>query len=271
MSTEDPESYPPIGFFGPVRFLFRFLAMWVLLGVCLVLHIAYRVTGFASPWPSRFLYGIAWILNIRISTEGVPLREDVFYVANHLSWIDIPIIGGVTRSAFVAKAEIRKWPVTGWLATLNHTVFVSRGDRLGVGQQIEELKAAIAEHQPITIFPEGTTTDGTSLLPFKASLFAVLVPPPRGIRVQPILLDFNVLGPGSRLGRHRGSAPLYLARHVPARRDSGADGVSRPVRPRPLQRPQGDCANSARTDSQGALRFSWRQGCSIGARHESKR
>ncbi|WP_299324272.1 1-acyl-sn-glycerol-3-phosphate acyltransferase [Parasphingopyxis sp.] len=195
MSTENPESYPPIGFFGPVRFLLRLIAMFGLLGVCLILHGGYRLAGQASPWPPRFLFGIAWILNIRIVTEGVPLKEDVFYVSNHLSWIDIPIIGGVTRSAFVAKAEIRRWPITGWLATLNHTVFVSRGDRLGVGRQIEELKEAIADHQPITIFPEGTTTDGTSLLPFKPSLFAVLVPPPRGIRVQPILLDFQGTGP----------------------------------------------------------------------------
>lgn len=217
MSTEDPESYPPIGFFGPVRFVLRLIAMFVLLGLCLVVHVAYHLVGLTSPWPARFLYGIAWILNIRIATEGVPLKEDVFYVANHVSWIDIPIIGGVTRSAFVAKAEIRKWPITGWLATMNHTVFVSRGDRLGVGKQIEELKAAIEDHQPVTIFPEGTTTDGSSLLPFKPSLFAVLVPPPRGIRVQPIMLDFN--GLGQEVGWIGTEGALHYTWRIMCRRD----------------------------------------------------
>lgn len=195
MSPRQPESHPPVGILGPPRFALRLLAMLVLVGICILLHCLWRAMRRPSPWPPRFLFGINRILNIRIAIEGVRLEENVFYVANHVSWIDIPIIGGETRSAFVAKAEIAKWPITGWLAKLNHTVFVTRSDRLGVGRQVEQLKTAIAEHQPITVFPEGTTTDGTSLLPFKPSLFAVLVPPPPGLRVQPILLDFQGAGP----------------------------------------------------------------------------
>lgn len=217
MSAKNPESHPAIGFFGPLRFALRLIAMFGLLGVCLVFHIACRLTGQPSPWPARFLFGIAWILNIRISTEGVPLRKNVFYVANHLSWIDIPIIGGVTRSAFVARAEIRKWPIIGWLATLNRTVFISPGDRLGVGRQIEELKVALAGLQPITVFPEGTTSDGTNLLPFKPPLFAVLAPPPRGIRVQPILLDFN--GIGSEVGWIGTEGVLHYTWRIMCRRE----------------------------------------------------
>ncbi|NNC73537.1 MAG: 1-acyl-sn-glycerol-3-phosphate acyltransferase [Sphingomonadaceae bacterium] len=195
MTSKDPASYPPIGFFGPVRFVLRLFAMFGWIALCLILYYVSKPFISPSPWPQRFLYGIAWILNIRMTTEGMRLKEDVFYVANHLSWIDIPIIGGLTGSAFVSKAEIRDWPITGWLGTLNNTVWISRDDRMGVGRQIEELKTALDGHQPITVFPEGTTSDGTGLLPFKPSLFAVLAPPPRGIRIQPILLDFLGTGP----------------------------------------------------------------------------
>ncbi|MBC2778841.1 1-acyl-sn-glycerol-3-phosphate acyltransferase [Parasphingopyxis marina] len=190
MSAQAPETYPPIGWFGPVRFAIRFSMMVGLLLLCVPLHYLWRLFGYISPWPPRFLAGIAWICNVRVTKEGVRLKENVFYVSNHLSWLDIPIVGGYTHAAFVAQDGIAKWPVIGWLASLNHTIFVSRGDRLGVSAQIEQLKEALHDHQPVTIFPEGTTTDGTSLLPFKPALFAVLTPPPRPMMVQPVLLDF---------------------------------------------------------------------------------
>ena len=130
-----------------------------------------------------------------MSSEGKRLRRDVIHVANHLSWIDIPILGGASGTAFVSQDKIAEWPLVGWLAKLNHTVFVSRTDRLGVAGQIAALRAALDAAYPITIFPEGTTTDGRSLLPFKPSLFAVMAPPPRPLMVQPVLLDFGAAGP----------------------------------------------------------------------------
>jgi len=95
---------------------------------------------------------------------GIPLRRDVFYVSNHLSWIDILALGGASGTAFVAKAEIGTAPVVGWLAGLNRTVYVKRENRMGVAEQINELRDALAENWAITVFPEGTTTDGRSLL-----------------------------------------------------------------------------------------------------------
>lgn len=177
---------------------FRFAgrALWITgaLALCLPLHGLWRLFGRRSPWAQRFLGLAARACGARVTVTGTPLDRDVFYVSNHLSWIDIPIIGGLTGTAFVSQDKIADWPVVGWLARLNHTVFVSRTDRMAVGTQIDELRAALAEHQPITIFPEGTTTDGRSLLPFKASLFAVLLPPPRSLRIQPVLLEFDKAG-----------------------------------------------------------------------------
>jgi len=79
----------------------------------------------------------------------------------------------------------------GWLASLNRTVFVKRENRMGVAEQINQLREALADNWSITVFPEGTTTDGQSLLPFKTSMLRVLEPPPADVLVQPVMLDYG--------------------------------------------------------------------------------
>ena len=130
-----------------------------------------------------------------MTRHGKILRRDVVYLSNHVSWVDILAIAGQTGSAFVAKSEIKTVPVVGWLADLNHTVYVSRDERTGVAEQIERLRVAIADLWSITIFPEGTTNDGRSLLRFKSSLLKILEPPPEGVVVQPLMLDYGSAGP----------------------------------------------------------------------------
>ncbi|OYU14802.1 MAG: 1-acyl-sn-glycerol-3-phosphate acyltransferase [Alphaproteobacteria bacterium PA4] len=164
------------------------------LAICLPPHLVMRRLTGSWRWAQRFLGIAARICGARVSHSGPMLGRDVFFVANHLSWIDICIFGGVTGTAFVAQDKIRDWPVIGRLAQLNRTVFVSREARLMVSQQIIELREALAAHQPVTLFPEGTTTDGRSLLPFKPPLFAVLLPPPRALRIQPVCLHFDDAG-----------------------------------------------------------------------------
>ena len=179
---------------GTLRLAFRVGWLLAAIAVCVPMHGVWRALGRSSPWPQRFLATAARACGVRVTAQGAPRLHDVFYVANHLSWIDICILGGATGTAFVSQDKIRDWPIVGWLARLNHTVFVSRTDRLTVGAQVGELRAALAGHQPVAIFPEGTTTDGRSLLPFKAPLFAVLFPPPRALVIQPVLLDFDAAG-----------------------------------------------------------------------------
>lgn len=159
--------------------------------VGLILHLSTRLIGRPSPWPRRFLARVARIAGADVEVRGTPLARDVLFVANHTNWLDIPIIAGGTGTAFVATAEVRGWPLVGWLASLNNTVFVDRGDRAGVHGQVGAVRDALERHQPVAIFPEGTTSDGTGLLPFKPSLFEVVAPPPRAIRVQPLHLDYG--------------------------------------------------------------------------------
>lgn len=172
-------------------------AIWIGLPLLplLGLHFIWQVLKLPSPWPRLYLRLTARALGARVTTIGVPRRRDVFFVANHLSWFDIPVLGGITGTAFVAQDGVRAWPLIGWLATLNRTIFVSRTEKQTVANQVAELRAAIAENWSVTLFPEGTTSDGRGLLPFKPSLFATMAPPPKNVLVQPVWLDFGRAGP----------------------------------------------------------------------------
>ncbi len=177
---------------GPIRLSARLAAALLLLIFLLPAHYLWRIVRQPSPWPRLFLGGVARIFGAAVEIRGRPLKRDVFFIANHLSWMDILVMAGATGTAFVAKDDVSRTPIVGWLSTLNNTVFVARTDRRSVAAQVDAVRAAVEAHQPITIFPEGTTGDGNGILPFKASLLAVLSPPPRAMRVQPVLIDYGV-------------------------------------------------------------------------------
>jgi 1-acyl-sn-glycerol-3-phosphate acyltransferase len=181
---------PPIDALGYTRITLRATGLVLALLLTVPLHYLWRLLRIGSPWPRIFLGWAARLAGARVERVGVPLKRDVFYVSNHLSWIDILAIAGQSGTAFVAKEEIRAAPVVGWLSTLNRTVFVKRENRLGVAEQINQLRDALTDNWSVTVFPEGTTTDGQSLLPFKTPMLRVLEPPPPGVLVQPVLLDY---------------------------------------------------------------------------------
>ncbi len=174
-----------------LRLIARAGAMLATLLLYLSLHGTWRLMRARSPWPPRFLGAIARVVGAKVTMRGTPVTRDVLYLANHQSWLDILAIAGASGSAFVAKGELRDAPLVGWLCTLNHTLFVDRGDRLGIARQVDTLRQALAADHPVTVFPEGTTSDGTTLLPFKAALLGAIDPPAPGLRVQPVYLDYG--------------------------------------------------------------------------------
>ncbi|MEG8025569.1 lysophospholipid acyltransferase family protein [Sphingomonas aurantiaca] len=173
-------------------------ALLLALLVALPLHGAWRVLGRKSPWPPRFLGLVAQIVGARARVAGTPLRHDVVFVSNHLSWIDILLLSGATGGAFVAKSELRGVPLVGWLCTLNHTIFVSRADRMAVTAQIAEIRGALAADWPVTLFPEGTTGDGTTLLLSRPRCWQ------RSIRRRP---ESGSSRSGSTMARRRTNSP----------------------------------------------------------------
>lgn len=186
-----PERGEPISWIGWCRIVLRALGLLLALLICVPLHYGYRTIHYGSPFPKLFLRIACRLCGARLRVHGVPLRRDVFFIANHLSWVDILALGGASGTAFVAKAELATAPLVGWLARINRTVFVAREDRMGVADQINRLREALADNWAVTVFPEGTTTDGHSLLPFKTAMLRVLEPPPPGVLVQPVVLDYG--------------------------------------------------------------------------------
>jgi 1-acyl-sn-glycerol-3-phosphate acyltransferase len=94
----------------------------------------------------------------------------MLWVSNHVSWTDIPLLGMLTPLSFLSKAEVRHWPVAGWLAEKAGTLFIRGG---GDGQRLrEQISGQLEQRQPLLIFPEGTTTDGRSLRTFHGRLLA---------------------------------------------------------------------------------------------------
>lgn len=181
----------PVSPTGWLRITARALALIVLILVFVPLHYLYRVLSYGSPFPMLFLRYAARVCGARVEVHGTHLKRDVFFVANHISWVDILALAGASGTAFVAKAELAEAPLVGWLASLNRTVFVKREHRMGVAEQINALKEALVDNWSVTVFPEGTTTDGQSLLPFKTSMLSVLEPPPPGVLVQPVIVDYG--------------------------------------------------------------------------------
>ena len=218
----------------------RLVALAAALLVALLLHGTWRLFRLRSPWPRRFLGWVARIVGARVRVVGTPLRRDAVLLANHVTWIDILALAGASGAAFVAKAELRDAPLVGWLCTLNNTLFVRRGDRMGIDAQVAALRDQLAGPQPVAIFPEGTTGDGVTLGPFKAGLLAALAPPPPGVRVQPIRVDYGTATPelawvgdepggahALRVLRRRGRFPVTL--HLLAPFDPAAAGSRKAI------------------------------------------
>jgi 1-acyl-sn-glycerol-3-phosphate acyltransferase len=142
------------------------------------------------------------ILGFRIRVIGTPTQErPVLYAANHISYIDITVLGSMIPGSFVAKSEVARWPFFGWLAKLQRSVFVDRRVR-SIATQGEVIGKRLAAGDALILFPEGTSGDGNRVLPFKSALFGAArqgegVGP---VIVQPVSLAYTRLD-GIPIGR----------------------------------------------------------------------
>lgn len=130
--------------------------------------------------PARAVYTQAWsrqllhILAIKVKVNGNPpgvYPANTMIVANHISWLDIFALNSITVSRFVAKKELRDWPVAGFLIKSVGTLFIDRSNRRDASRVNEQLAKALQDGCCMAVFPEATTSEGHSLLPFKPSLF----------------------------------------------------------------------------------------------------
>lgn len=175
-----------------VLFLIRvpFVLLWLASSLFCVATIYPFVGLQARSWLnnmwSRMLMAIC---GVKVQVIGQPVMTgSALWVANHVSWIDIFILSSVRCVAFIAKQDIRKWPVIGWLVYKAGTVFIDRTQRNSVRRVGEQMQAMFDTAQVVGLFAEGTTSTGFDVLPFHASLFE---PPLRaGVVIQPVALRF---------------------------------------------------------------------------------
>jgi len=141
------------------------------------------------------------ILGFRVRSVGNPTAErPALFVANHVSYTDITILGSVIAGSFIAKAEVADWPFFGWLAKLQRSVFVDRRVR-STATQRDAITDRLSAGEALILFPEGTSGDGNRVLPFKSALFSAAqrndIPP---VIVQPVSLAYTRLD-GMPIGR----------------------------------------------------------------------
>lgn len=147
------------------------------------------------------------ICGMRLFIRGKPpLQGAGLWVANHVSWLDIFVLNSVRQTAFVAKHELRRWPVLGWLIAGAGTVFVDRSQRHAVKHAAEAMQARFARDEIIGLFPEGTTSPGLSVLPFYASLLEPALK--AGAPVQAVALLYTHHGGRSPLAAYAGNDTL---------------------------------------------------------------
>ena len=128
-----------------------------------------------GPLPRVIHWLVLSILGIRVEVFGQPaFGRSTVWVGNHLSYLDIPVLGSLGPMRFVAKEEIQGWPLFGWLAGLQRTVYISRRPRHAVAASAH-FANAVSSGGVVVLFAEGTSSDGSAVLPFRPSLFEVLM------------------------------------------------------------------------------------------------
>lgn len=131
----------------------------------------------ARRFPHWYHRNVCRLIGVRLDIEGEVVRDrPALIVANHTSWLDIPVLSAVAPVSFVAKREVGRWPFVSSLARLQRTVFVDRERRLSAEGTANEIHRRLMQGDAIVLFAEGTSSDGNRVLPFKTALFAAVKP-----------------------------------------------------------------------------------------------
>lgn len=197
------------GVAAQLRFLLRSLRLLVHVGFGLLLatliNLDFTRRLDADDWVRRWLRRLMRILGVRFRIHGEPLAGGQMIVCNHVSWLDIPLVGAALCSRFVARSDIQHWPVAGWLASCTGVFYIRRGPG-GSRPLLEKLAPHLRRGGSVVIFPEGTTTDGRQVLPFHARLFQGAID--AGCTVQPLALRYGPTADGRKIAPFIGDDDL---------------------------------------------------------------
>ena len=160
-------------------------------------------------FPHRYHRMVAHLFGIRVRVVGTPPKSATLILANHSSWLDIVTFSAVAPLSFIAKSEVNTWPFFGTLARLQRTVFVTRTRRSETGQARDAIAERLIEGDVLVLFPEGTSSDGNTVLPFKSALLGaaeIVMADGCRVPVQPVSSAY-VAREGIPMGRE--NRPLY--------------------------------------------------------------
>lgn len=187
----------------PLRYLWRLPLLALLIGVALPITLMVVLFPLSrridvrgerlDHWTVRlWSNGLMRVFGFRVKRYGTPLPGAVVFVANHVSWIDIELIHSQRMMGFVAKAEIARWPLIGWLASCGGTIYHHRGSNDSLHGVMHQMVQRLQQGLAVGVFPEGRTTDGRAIGVFHARIFqpAVLAEVP----AQPVALKYGVRG-----------------------------------------------------------------------------
>jgi lyso-ornithine lipid O-acyltransferase len=181
---------------GPLRVSLRrvWRALAVTLHILYGLLLALLIGAYWRPYrpmvksaTRHWLRRLLAILSVRLDVQGAPIEGTAFLVCNHVSWLDIPLIGVQRPVHFLSKAEVRDWPLIGLLAQAVGTLFIRRGSGESL-RKSEEIAVHLRAGRSVLVFPEGTTTEGHSVKRFFPQLFAA--PALAAVPVQPLAVRY---------------------------------------------------------------------------------
>lgn len=219
----EPASLPPLTTSGRIVGCLRLTAFLVLTAVSLALFVTGRnLRHWCGSWVT-FHFGVArlwsrivvWLLGLRLDIRGTPIRAGAL-VANHSTWADIPVLRSVSLMYFVSKAEVRSWPVIGYITHVCGTIYIERR-RSQAKVQEQMLRDRIAHDQLLLFFPEGTSTDGLRVLDFKSSLFSAFFLDHEGANlwIQPVSVRYvPAAGSGLPASFYGWWGDMELAAHI---------------------------------------------------------
>lgn len=159
----------------------------------------------ARRFPHVYFRIVTRLMAIRIEIKGEPVSgKACLYVANHLSWLDILVLSAVKPMCFIAKKEVADWPLFGALATVGRTLYIDRDRRHDVKSSCAAVQKRFAEKEIVALFPEGTSSDGNRVLPFRSALMSAADMEVDGepVLVQPVTIAYTAVH-GIPLGRVR--------------------------------------------------------------------
>jgi 1-acyl-sn-glycerol-3-phosphate acyltransferase len=178
---------------GRFRAVRRLLSavVWTVLAVP-VQAVLVRLPGQGKVSWACFYHGLLCrLIGLDVRVVGTPAPQGaVLHLSNHSSWLDILVLGSVLRGCFVAKAEVGQWPVVGTIARLGRTVFVSR-TRGSTGREADAMRTRLGAGDSLILFPEGTSNDGTRVLPFRSAFLATA---DAARMIQPVSIVYDRLG-----------------------------------------------------------------------------